>query len=115
MSSIEKDIHYHIYQRSISNKEVYRCIDPDCKHYQPKREFLVGKRARCVKCKELFIITQKQVKAGHQRPGHKDLVCLTCSNSKKGKILRIVETQLEGILADLSKENNPFNSNGGGI
>jgi len=119
MSAIEKPIHrhtYHIYQRSKTNINVYRCTDPDCMHYIP-REFIIGKRAECPKCRELFIIKPEDVKAGQKKAGKKDLICFGCSKSPKAKVQKHVEEQLEAIfeqqkepeesLADVL--SNPFN------
>ena len=50
-----KPKHLHEYMRSASNKDIYRCVDPDCTHYQ-SRAFLEGKRARCYKCKQEMIL-----------------------------------------------------------
>ncbi len=91
MSNRYKD-HVHTYERSLSNKEVYRCIDADCPHYQ-KREFLIGKRALCPSCRNPFILEWVQLK--YKRP-----VCLNCSKSKKAVQVRDIKSQI----ADLFPE-----------
>jgi len=85
MSKIYKD-HIHTYERSLSNKEVYRCISKNCTHYQ-RREFLRDKEALCNNCREPFILTWEQLK--NKRP-----VCLKCSKSNKAKQVRSVADQI---------------------
>ena len=69
--------HVHSYERSIANKGIYRCIHPDCAHYQ-RVAYLIGKRAECSKCHDTFILTREQlVKMKVKLP-----VCLGCSNRK---------------------------------
>jgi formylmethanofuran dehydrogenase subunit E len=69
--TVEK--HYHTYERSRSNLEVYRCLDPECTHFN-RKEFLEGKKARC-KCGDLFILSYEQLK-------NKTPVCSNCSKAK---------------------------------
>ena len=74
-------VHYvHEYERSKSNKEIYRCLHPQCSHYK-KREFLVGKEAICHKCKNKFILTWLQLR--NKRP-----VCEFCTKSPKSSELQ---------------------------
>ncbi len=82
--------HLHEYVRSSQNKNIYRCVDPDCSHYQNKI-YLEGKRARCTKCKEEWIITKDQLE-------NKTPVCIKCSKSKKSTKINKVMNILEGIL-----------------
>ena len=69
--------HIHQYERSRSNKSIYRCIHAQCSHYQ-RVDFLIGKESECPKCHETFIMTEKQlIKMKVKMP-----VCLGCSNAK---------------------------------
>lgn len=72
---------YHIYQRSRTNKTIYRCIHPTCSHYI-KRELLEGKKAQCPKCKGLFLIPWQQLK-------NRTPVCEYCTKSPKSAELRL--------------------------
>jgi formylmethanofuran dehydrogenase subunit E len=85
-----KPKHLHEYMRSIANKNIYRCVDPDCTHYQ-SREFLEGKRARCYKCKREMLLTKNQLK-------NRVPVCTECTKSKAGKRIRGVKDLLTEIL-----------------
>lgn len=80
MSALEKISHIHEYERSKDSKEYYRCIHPDCHHYQ-KRTRLEGKRAVCHKCKNTFILTWQQLRNRHP-------VCEFCTRSPKSAALR---------------------------
>ncbi len=83
-------VHLHIYERSIKNKSIYRCIDPHCSHYQ-RREYLFGKAAKCAKCLEEFILDKKQLL-------NKTPVCLNCSKSKKAQEHQELKSTLEDLL-----------------
>ena len=88
MSAIEKFAHtLHEYERSKSNKEIYRCVHPDCHHYK-RREFLLGKRAQCFKCKSPFILTRLQLKNFHP-------VCEYCTKSPRAKESLIAKELVE--------------------
>ena len=78
---------FHEYERSKSNKEIYRCIHPECTHYH-RREFLIGKKAICPKCKKPFILDKVQLR-------NKLPVCEFCSKSPKAKALNIIRQELE--------------------
>ena len=94
MSAIEKFFHtIHEYERSKNNKDVYRCIHPRCTHYQ-RREFLVGKEARCAKCKEEFILTWRDLRA-------KKPVCQYCHESKKSRELKVAKEAAFSVLNEL--------------
>lgn len=81
MSAVEKFSHtLHEYERSKDNKEYYRCIHPDCTHYQ-RRGRLEGKRAICHKCKNPFILSWAQLR-------NKYPVCDFCTKSPKAEALR---------------------------
>ena len=85
-----KPKHLHEYMRSSGSKNIYRCTDPDCTHYQQK-EFLLGKRARCGKCKNEMILTKDQLK--NRVPS-----CMNCSKSRASKRVKEVRSFLEDIL-----------------
>lgn len=83
--------HIHEYSRSRTNKKIYRCVHPECTHYNQK-EFLEGKKARCRKCHQPFILDKTQLK-------NKDPRCLKCSASKAGAQTRKITEVLEVLLA----------------
>src|SRR6187399_203489 len=85
-----KPKHLHEYMRSVVNKNIYRCVDPDCTHYQ-SREFLEGKRARCYKCKREMLLSKGQLK-------NRVPVCTECSKSKAAKRVKDVRNFLTEIL-----------------
>jgi len=85
-----KPKHLHEYMRSSGSKNIYRCMDPDCTHYQQK-EFLVGKRAICHKCKNDMILTKDQLK--NRIPS-----CMNCSKSRAAKRVKDVRNFLAEIL-----------------
>jgi formylmethanofuran dehydrogenase subunit E len=81
MSAIQKFTHpIHEYERSKYNKEVYRCVHPECTHFS-RKGFLVGKRATCSKCKNPFILSLAQLR-------NKKPVCDYCCKSPKAAELR---------------------------
>jgi hypothetical protein len=81
MSAREKhNCQYHEYERSRANKEIYRCIHPDCTHYA-NRNLLEKKRALCHACKNPFILTWQQLR-------NKYPVCEFCTKSPKSQELR---------------------------
>lgn len=80
----------HRYQRSKANKNVYRCLHPDCSHYA-RKPLLEGKRAECGKCGEDFILTNKQL-------NNFNPVCDFCSKAKKSKVLKLGVNIMEQIL-----------------
>src|SRR5690348_6253575 len=49
--------HYHIYERVLSDKGRFRCIDPDCTHHESK-ERIVGKNAVCSQCGKIFVLSK---------------------------------------------------------
>lgn len=102
MSSLMKNEHIlHIYQRSRDNIEIYRCIHPDCTHYQ-KRSLIIGKRAEC-KCGTAFIIAAKDVKGGKQK-GKLNLNCFKCSKSPKKLEILAQQEMAEGVMDEILKE-----------
>ena len=113
-SPLKQQTHLHEYERSKANLNIYRCIHPDCTHYQ-KREYLVGKRAQCHKCKDSFILMQEQLKSGRKIRGIKFPVCIKCSKSPKAKDLIKLEDILVKELNELfpsieEKLENEFDS-----
>ena len=90
--SLEKD-HLHIYKRSKS-KHIYKCMHPDCTHFTDK-DFLEGKRARCLKCQEPFVLTKMQLNNLIPR-------CSNCSNAIKDKTLRNLSSALDEALKESS-------------
>ena len=75
--------HLHIYERSKYNKEIYRCVHPQCSHYD-RRGMIVGKEIECFKCHEVTLARQEQLHVGQFQLGTKVLTCIKCcKNSKK--------------------------------
>lgn len=89
-------VHIHTYERSKSNREIYRCIDPGCRHYD-RREMIVGKTILCAVCHEPTIALQLQLKSGQSRNGTKKLTCLEHSKSPKAKELAIVGSLVDDL------------------
>lgn len=83
--------HIHEYIRSRTNKNIFRCIHPDCTHFAP-RELLEGKRAICTLCKSEFNLDWAQLKNRVPR-------CLNCSKSNAAKAHRATRDTLADILA----------------
>ena len=52
--------HLHIYERVKHKPEIYRCIHPECSHYD-KKYLLTGKRAKCV-CGNDYLLTARALK-----------------------------------------------------
>lgn len=88
----KKEVHVHTYERVTKKPNLYRCVHPDCKHYTDKI-FLDGKRARCYKCPNTFILTKDQLK--NKRP-----VCLNCSKSQKKTRVEDIKSKLEDLFKD---------------
>lgn len=93
---INKAKHYHEYQRSKTNKDIYRCIHPECNHYT-HRQFIEGKRSECHDCKKLFIVPKEQLK-------NKFLRCELCNKSKKAEDTNIAKNIIGDTLLELAKE-----------
>lgn len=94
MSANEKHVcTVHQYERSKVNKEIYRCIHPQCTHYM-NRAYLEGKLAICYGCKNPFKLTWQQLR--NKRP-----VCEFCSKSPKAKALRDIR---DTVLSNIPKE-----------
>lgn len=74
--------HLHTYERSKTNREIYRCIDPLCTHWD-YRDKILGKAIICAKCHVQCTAMQMQLKSGQNRNGAKHLTCLACSKSPK--------------------------------
>lgn len=90
MSKLEKFFHpIHEYERSKTNKNIYRCLHPDCNHHRHK-EFLLGKRATCHKCKSPFILSKTQL-------ANKWPVCGGCTRSPKAKEFNAAKELAESI------------------
>ena len=69
--------HYHIYERVGSVKQQnprYRCIDPDCTHFQTK-DLIMGNRAMC-ECGTTFLLTWDVIRLKRPR-------CAKCSTGKR--------------------------------
>lgn len=97
--------HIHTYQRSPirhENRElqIYRCIDPDCRHYAPMH-LIRDKRAMCKKCRQPFVIYKQQLTLLN-----KDLVCPLCSKSKVAEELRTAASVLDEMLNISNGETN---------
>lgn len=92
--------HIHTYERSISNKSVYRCIDPDCMHYHTA-EFLIGKKSICNKCKRPFLLERWMLigKMAVRSP-----MCLDCGNSKKARAHKNLKNFVEKFFLEIDKE-----------
>lgn len=87
MKEILKDTnkHLHIYERSATKnpdwaKQIYLCVDPDCRHYC-QAQFILGKRARCHKCQEPFVIEREKITKFA-------VTGLCCSKSKKAQAFK---------------------------
>jgi len=99
MAAVLKDTHkhLHIYEKSATRqedwkKQIYRCIDPDCKTYY-KAEQIIGKRARCHECKSEIIIEKSQVR-------NAVIVGLCCSKSLKAIRFRNARATMKDIFAE---------------
>ena len=90
--------HLHIYVRSSTNRNIYRCTHPDCSHYHQKA-FLLGKRASCYFCHDPFILSKEQLRNKIPR----------CDFCKKGSKLKKVESNLEELISNLTQENEDAN------
>jgi len=93
--------HLHTYARFRSAKKkmpkyggIYRCTHPDCTHKLTHFD-LNGKRARCSKCGEQFIVEAKF----HFHLSN--LICLACSNDKRAKQKNTATELADSILRDV--------------
>lgn len=97
MSALEKTLHkFHIYERSVANKTIYRCTHPRCPHYT-QRHLLVGKEAECPKCHNTFYLTWAQLR-------NKTPVCDFCTKSPKAAALKAARDAAFQTLNDLPDE-----------
>lgn len=93
--------HLHTYERTKSNREIYRCIDPLCTS-KDVRENLVGKAIICGKCHQPTIAMQMQLKSGQNRNGAKLLTCLACSHSPRRHEEKAAKEVITELLKDVS-------------
>lgn len=97
MSTAEKFIcSIHEFERARSSKTTYRCIHPRC-NYKYQREFLVGKAALCHKCKNIFILTWKQLR-------NKYPVCDFCTRSPQSQELKNLRETSLSLLSNLPED-----------
>lgn len=87
--------HLHRYVRSRTRKDIYRCVHPDCTHYN-RAELIIGKRAECSKCGAEMIIEESQA----IKYKTKYLTCLNCSKSKKAQEYKITRDKIRDILIE---------------
>lgn len=92
MASREAQNHYHIYQKTRSNKS-YRCIKPTCPHIL-QLDLLEHREAECPHCHMIFIITKEHLR-------RKLLHCLKCT--VQGKPVETDATMTADMEAFLSK------------
>ena len=92
MPQLEED-HIHTFERSLENKEIFRCVHPLCSYYW-RRVYLIGKLARCQKCDLPFTLTRDALK--RKRP-----ICVSCSNTKAARELRELKHNAMAALADM--------------
>ena len=90
--------HIHIYERVGSAKQPnprYRCIHPDCTHYQIK-DMIRGKRAMC-ECGTTFILTWDQLRLRRPR-------CAKCCTGKRhDEYMR--KAKSHNVIKDIMKGN----------
>lgn len=79
--------HTHTYERSPWSKNVYRCADPGCTHYNHKLR-IVGKKTVCTQCKREFVLTSYNLKTAKPK-------CELCSDTKVAKAARAIAQDLE--------------------
>ena len=89
--------HIHKYERTeIGNKGwvVYRCTLPDCSHYLPSAQMMVGKESICWGvCESTVIYSQEDYNQKLKRP-----MCLSCRDlrqKQKESLQSVPETQME--------------------
>lgn len=97
---LDKKTHLHTYERSETKRDIYRCIHPDCTHYQ-RAPLIIGKRVLC-KCGNEFFADRNQLIVNNIR----NLTCLQCSKSSKSKKIRETATKIEDILHELHLEES---------
>lgn len=89
---MSKEKHVHQYERvDVGNNghSVYRCARPDCTHFMPAREMVIGKQSVCYACEAIFILQKDTIQRGIRKP-----VCQKCKGERKK------------LLSDL--QSNPF-------
>lgn len=74
--------HIHTYERPRWNRNIYRCVAPDCSHYIQKK-YLLGKYSKCPECGNQFILDREKLLRAKPR-------CDFCSNTKKSRQLKAV-------------------------
>lgn len=83
-SRAQKAIHYHKYQRFIwpNGKIYYKCMEPNCTHYLPVAETVIGRESLCwgPACNNLVLITKEDVSKGVKFP--------FCSECKEKRAFR---------------------------
>jgi len=83
--------HIHKYRRiNIASKgkekyNVFKCMEPDCNHYLPQENLIIGRKSICFSCGNSFIVKTKNFAKA---------VCEDC----KGHSL---ESKVEDILKDI--------------
>lgn len=90
---IDPDKHYHTYKRVKGSKEQFMCMDPDCNHTNV-RKYMVGKRARCYVCGELYIIRKRVLQLATPH-------CDNCTKSKKQTQAVEDDAAIDSFLGDM--------------
>lgn len=94
--------HRHTYERSKETMEVYRCVHPQCSHFN-RRSMIVGKEISCYVCHQPTLARQEQLRSGQVHIGVKRLTCIGCSKSPKRFEIQAIENVLTGILEEVNE------------
>jgi len=85
--------HYHTWERPIPKSPYFMCKDPHCTKKE-KKEFLVGKAARCPKCDSIYTLTRIQLR--YRLP--------KCDNCIETRLRREVKQEIQNITTDIINE-----------
>ena len=85
--------HTHTYIRWKTTKlgvTYYRCNHANCTHFIDK-DLIVGKTTLCSNCGDQFILSHEDLRRAKPR-------CLSCSNTKEAKTIRMARSIMDSII-----------------
>lgn len=87
--------HVHKYERARWDREIYRCLDPDCM-FETHKDKIFGKRAVCAMCSNEFILDGEALR-------RKIPNCLNCRHSKKTARLEHIGAISDAFFSEVEK------------
>lgn len=91
--AVGKHVHKYILRNLGTDekpRKVYACSYPDCTHFMPSKELVIGKKSICWKCAEQFVLGKDQVRFNVVKPK-----CLDCRKKTVSNLPHLRNKQLD--------------------